>query len=79
MRVATVVRKACEVAQSTPAVMKASRRSARVLARFAAEELDGLGDRPGAGRKPRTSQARRHAAAAASGAFLAPPGGMLQE
>src|SRR3712207_9164129 len=29
------------------------------LARFAAEGLDGLGGRPGAGRKPRTSQAQR--------------------
>ena len=29
------------------------------LARFAAEGLDGLGDRPGAGRKPRISQAQR--------------------
>jgi transposase len=29
------------------------------LARFAADGLDGLGDRPGAGRKPRISQAQR--------------------
>jgi transposase len=29
------------------------------LARFAAEGLDGLGDRPGAGRKPRIGQAQR--------------------
>jgi transposase len=29
------------------------------LARFAAEGLDGLGDRPGVGRKPRISQAQR--------------------
>ena len=29
------------------------------LARFAAEGLDGLGDRPGPGRKPRISQAQR--------------------
>src|SRR4051812_40403184 len=29
------------------------------LARFAADGLDGLGDRPGAGRKPRISQAER--------------------
>src|ERR687883_678755 len=29
------------------------------LARFAAEGLDGLGDRPGAGRKPRIDQAQR--------------------
>src|SRR3954452_20980796 len=29
------------------------------LARFAAEGLDGLGDRPGAGRKPRIGQAER--------------------
>src|SRR3954452_21162968 len=29
------------------------------LARFAAEGLDGLGDRPGAGRKPRISQHQR--------------------
>src|SRR3954462_11517524 len=29
------------------------------LARFAADWLDGLGDRPGAGRKPRISQAER--------------------
>src|SRR3954467_411090 len=29
------------------------------LARFAADGLDGLGDRPGAGRKPRIGQARR--------------------
>src|SRR3954467_13225517 len=29
------------------------------LARFAADGLDGLGDRPGAGRRPRISQAQR--------------------
>src|SRR4051794_39470283 len=29
------------------------------LARFAADGLDGLGDRPGAGRKPRIGQAQR--------------------
>src|SRR3712207_3325375 len=29
------------------------------LARFAAEGLDGLGDRPGAGRKPRISECQR--------------------
>src|SRR5215210_5353025 len=29
------------------------------LARFTAEGLDGLGDRPGAGRKPRISQGQR--------------------
>jgi len=29
------------------------------LARFAAEGLDGVGDRPGAGRKTRISQAQR--------------------
>src|ERR687890_701902 len=29
------------------------------LARFAADRLDGLGDRPGAGRRPRISQAQR--------------------
>src|ERR671921_935450 len=29
------------------------------LARFAAEGLDGLGDRPGAGRRPRISESQR--------------------
>jgi transposase len=43
------------------------------LARFAADGLDGLGDRPGAGRKPRISQAQRPRLIAL--ARSTPPGG----
>src|SRR3954454_20789534 len=42
------------------------------LARFAADGLDGLGDRPGAGRKPRISQAQRSQVIAL---VAAPPAG----
>jgi transposase len=46
-----------------PAIAEALRCSQKAvryrLARFAAEGLDGLGDRPGAGRTPRISQAQR--------------------
>ena len=46
-----------------PAIAKALGCSSKAvryrLARFAAEGLDGLGDRPGAGRKPRISESQR--------------------
>src|SRR5918994_6706009 len=42
------------------AALECSQKAVRYrLARFAAEGLDGLGDRPGAGRTPRMSQAQR--------------------
>src|ERR671917_1647382 len=42
------------------AALRCSEKAVRYrLARFTAEGLDGLGDRPGAGRKPRISQAQR--------------------
>src|ERR687890_1319257 len=44
------------------------------LARFAAEGLDGLGDRPGAGRKPRIGQAQRSRLIAL---VVSPPPGRL--
>src|ERR671910_3788052 len=47
------------------------------LARFAAEGLDGLGDRPGAGRKPRIGQAQRsQLIALAAGP---PPGRLIRD
>ena len=49
--------------QRVPAIAAAlgcSQKAVRYrLARFAADGLDGLGDRPGAGRKPRVGQAQR--------------------
>ncbi len=45
------------------------------LARFAAEGLDGLGDRPGAGRKPRISQDQRSQLIALA---ASPPPGRLE-
>jgi transposase len=47
------------------------------LARFAAEGLDGLGDRPGAGRKPRLSQAQRSQLIAL--ARSTPPGRLVRD
>src|SRR5919202_5454647 len=47
------------------------------LARFAAEGLDGLGDRPGAGRKPRIGQAQRSALIAL--ARSTPPGRLVRD
>ncbi len=47
------------------------------LARFAAEGLDGLGDRPGAGRKPRISQAQRSQLIAL--ARSTPPGRLVRD
>src|SRR3954463_13394972 len=47
------------------------------LARFAADGLDGLGDRPGAGRKPRISQAQRSQLIAL--ARSTPPGRLVRD
>src|ERR671920_2146923 len=47
------------------------------LARFAAEGLDGLGDRPGAGRKPRIDQAQRSQLIALVGS--PPPGRLVRD
>ena len=47
------------------------------LARFATEGLDGLGDRPGAGRKPRISQAQRSQLIAL--ARSTPPGRLVRD
>src|SRR3954452_25319086 len=47
------------------------------LARFAADGLDGLGDRPGAGRKPRTSQDQRSQLIALAGST--PPGRLIPD
>src|SRR3982751_3007306 len=47
------------------------------LARFAAEGLEGLGDRPGAGRKPRTGQAERCQLIALAGS--PPPGRLVRD
>src|SRR3982751_3216638 len=47
------------------------------LARFAAEGLDGLGDRPGAGRKPRIGQAERSQLIAL--ARSTPPGRLVRD
>jgi transposase len=47
------------------------------LARFAADGLDGLGDRPGAGRKPRISQAERSQLIAL--ARSTPPGRLVRD
>lgn len=47
------------------------------LARFAAEGLDGLGDRPGPGRKPRISQAQRSQIIAL--VATAPPGRLVRD
>src|SRR3982750_1883448 len=47
------------------------------LARFAAEGLDGLGDRPGAGRKPRIGQAQRSQLIAL--ARSTPPGRLVRD
>src|SRR5918994_6655478 len=47
------------------------------LDRFAAEGLDGLGDRPGAGRRPRTSQAQRSRLIALVAS--PPPGGLVRD
>src|ERR671920_2424871 len=47
------------------------------LARFAAEGLDGLGDRPGAGRKPRISQGQRSQLIALVGS--PPPGRLIRD
>src|SRR3954466_7683423 len=55
-----------------------SRRGVRErLARFAAEGLDGLGDRPGAGRKPRIGQAERSQLIAL--ARSTPPGRLVRD
>src|SRR5919202_3983395 len=47
------------------------------LARFAAEGLDGLGDRPGAGRKPRIGQAQR--SQLISLVAIPPPGRLVRD
>src|SRR3954469_9189078 len=47
------------------------------LARFAAEGLDGLGDRPGAGRKPRISHDQRSQIIAL--ARSTPPGRLIRD
>jgi transposase len=47
------------------------------LTRFTAEGLDGLGDRPGAGRKPRISQAQRSQLIALVAST--PPGRLLRD
>jgi transposase len=47
------------------------------LARFAADGLDGLGDRPGAGRKPRISQDQRSQLIALAGGT--PPGRLTRD
>src|SRR3954468_15009321 len=47
------------------------------LARFAADGLDGLGDRPGAGRKPRIGQAQRSQLIAL--ARSTPPGRLVRD
>jgi Homeodomain-like domain len=45
------------------------------LARFTADGLDGLGDRPGAGRKPRISESQRSQLLAPGGRPAAGPAG----
>lgn len=62
------------IAQTLGCSQKAVRQR---LARFAAEGLDGLGDRPGVGRKPRISQAERSQLIAL--ARSTPPGRLVRE
>src|SRR4051812_13496157 len=62
------------IAQALGCSQKAGRER---LARFAADGLDGLGDRPGAGRKPRIGQAQRSQLIAL--ARSTPPGRLVRD